>query len=71
MGIYIFEPKVLEYIPKGEYLDFPNLVKMLLEVNEKVICFPFDGYWRDLGNQDDYIAANEDFEKMRSQFLAE
>ena len=71
MGLYVFEPKVLDYIPKGEYFDFPNLVNALLGANEPVMCFPYDGYWRDLGNQDDYQAANEDFESMRSQFLAE
>ncbi len=71
MGMYVFEPKVLGYIPKGEYLDFPNLVNKLLGEDELVTCFPYDGYWRDLGNQDDYLAANEDFESMRSQFLME
>ncbi len=71
MGMYVFEPKVLDYIPKGEYFDFPNLVNVLLGAKEPVACFPYDGYWRDLGNQDDYLAANEDFESMRSQFLAE
>jgi NDP-sugar pyrophosphorylase family protein len=71
MGMYVFEPRVLDYIPKGEYFDFPNLVNTLLSANEMVACFPYEGYWRDLGNQDDYLAANEDFESMRSQFLAE
>lgn len=71
MGMYVFEPKVLDFIPKGEYFDFPDLVNALLGANEPVACFPYDGYWRDLGNQDDYLAANEDFESMRSQFLAE
>lgn len=71
MGIYIFEPKVLEYIPKGEYFDFPSLVKALLAADEEVVCFPYNGYWRDLGNYDDYITANEDFQSMRSQFLGE
>jgi NDP-sugar pyrophosphorylase family protein len=71
MGMYVFEPRVLDYIPKGEYFDFPNLVNTLLGANEMVACFPYEGYWRDLGNQNDYLAANEDFESMRSQFLAE
>ena len=71
MGMYVFEPKVLDFIPKGEYFDFPKLVNALLEAGEPLMCFPYDGYWRDLGNQDDYLAANEDFESMRSQFLAE
>lgn len=71
MGIYIFEPRALDFIPKGEYFDFPNLVNALLSAGELVACYPYDGYWRDLGNTEDFIAANEDFESMRSQFLAE
>ena len=71
MGMYVFEPGALDYIPKGEYFDFPNLVNTLLSANENVAFFPYEGYWRDLGNPDDFLAANEDFESMRSQFLAE
>ena len=71
MGIYIFEPAILKYIPKDEYLDFPNLVHILLTAGERVIGYPFDGYWMDLGNPDDFAQANRDFEKMRSQFLPE
>ena len=35
MGIYVFEPKVLNYIPSGEYLDFPDLVLRLLEAGSE------------------------------------
>jgi NDP-sugar pyrophosphorylase family protein len=69
MGIYIFEPKVLHYIPQAEYLDFPDLVHILLNAGEKVVGYPFKGYWMDLGNPEDYAQANQDFSKMRSQFL--
>lgn len=71
MGMYIFEPRVLEYIPQDEYLDFPDLVLKLLAAGERVVGYPFDGYWMDLGNPDDYAQANRDFEKMRTQFLPE
>jgi len=71
MGIYIFEPEVLQYIPKGQYLDFPNLVLSLLGASKKVVAYPFDGYWQDLGRPDDYEQAAVDFENMRSQFLPE
>ena len=71
MGIYIFEPRVLDYIPKNEYLDFPDLVKTLLANGERVIGYPFNGYWRDLGNPGDYTQACLDFDQMRSQFLPE
>ncbi|MCB2209925.1 NTP transferase domain-containing protein [bacterium] len=69
MGLYIFEPAVLKYIPNGEYLDFPDLVLKLLRNGEKVIGYPYSGYWMDLGNHEDYDQANKDFDKMRSQFL--
>ena len=69
MGIYVFEPKVLTYVPKGEYYDFPDLVKTLIGVGEKVIGYRFDGYWQDVGRPDDYESAAQDFDQMRSQFL--
>jgi NDP-sugar pyrophosphorylase family protein len=71
MGIYVFEPEVMQYIPKGKYYDFPTLVQDLLEADELVMSYPYDGYWRDLGDHEDYLAAVEDFEIMRAQFLRE
>jgi NDP-mannose synthase len=71
MGIYVFEPRVLEYIPTGQRLDFPDLVKKMIAAGEKVVGYVFDGYWQDLGRPDDYEMAAQDFEKMRSEFLPE
>jgi NDP-mannose synthase len=69
MGIYVFEPGVLRFIPKGQYLDFPDLVKLLLSNGEKVVGYPFSGYWQDLGRADDYQQAVIDFEANPAQFL--
>ena len=69
MGMYAFEPRILKYIPKNEYLDFPDLVLRLIENDELVCGYPFSGYWRDLGNKNDYEQAMIDFENMRSIFL--
>ncbi len=71
MGIYVFEPQVLQHIPHNEYLDFPDLVLKLIAAGEKVVAYPFNGYWKDLGYADDYGRATQDFQKMRSQFLPE
>ena len=69
MGIYLFEPAVLSYIPRNEYLDFPDLIKKLIAAGERVVGYEFDGYWEDLGRPDDYARASKDFENMRAQFL--
>lgn len=69
MGIYVFEPRVMEYIPHNQYLDFPDLVLKMIAAGEKVSGYAFEGYWKDLGRPDDYEQANEDFNTMRAQFL--
>ena len=69
MGIYVFEPRVLDYLPKTQHLDFPDLVLKLLAADEKVIGYPFSGYWQDLGRHEDYEQAVEEFEQMRPQLL--
>jgi len=69
MGIYVFEPEVLDYIKTGEKLDFPELVKRLMRNGEKVQAYPSDDYWLDIGRPEDHRKAIEDFEKMRSKFL--
>jgi len=71
MGIYVFEPRVLEFIPTCQYLDFPDLILKLIAAGEKVIGYPFKGYWMDLGRPDDYERANQDFTNMKLQFLPE
>jgi NDP-mannose synthase len=69
MGVYVFEPAVLPYIQRNEYLDFPDLVKNLIAAGERVVGYEFNGYWEDLGRPDDYARASKDFEIMRDQFL--
>lgn len=69
MGIYIFEPDALPYIPDGQYYDFPSLILNLISHGKKVVGYPFGGYWQDLGRPDDYEQAIQDFENMRDQFL--
>jgi NDP-sugar pyrophosphorylase family protein len=70
MGIYVLEPTVLDWIPRGRYLDLPDLVRQLMAAGQPVMAYPFDGYWLDIGRHDDYEQAVEEFEAMRPQLLA-
>ena len=71
MGIYAFNYSVHKYIKKGQYFDFPDLVKLLIKKRERVMSFPFDGYWKDIGCHDDFVAAAEDFSSMKEKFIKE
>lgn len=69
MGIYVFEPRVLEHIPANQYLDFPDLVLKLIAAGETVRSYPFEGYWQDLGRPDDYERAVSDFDRLSERIL--
>ncbi len=71
MGIYVFEPRVLTHIECDQYLDFPDLVLRLISRGERVVGYPFEGYWQDLGRPDDYEQAIHEFETLRPQILGE
>ena len=58
MGVYVYEPRVLELMPSGHF-DFPDVVHLLLEHGEPVVSYPFSGTWFDIGTPDDHERAVE------------
>jgi len=71
MGIYVFDPRILSYIEYKKYLDFPDLVLKLIAAGERVMSYPYEGYWMDLGRVEDYEQAVRDFESLKDQLLGE
>jgi len=65
IGIYVFEPHVLGYIQKNSHMDFPDLIKLLVQDGQMVNYFPFSGYWLDIGRHEDYAKASEDFDSIK------
>jgi NDP-sugar pyrophosphorylase family protein len=70
MGIYAFTPAILDHIPKGAYLDLPDLVRSLLARRVPVQSYDFKGLWFDIGNPDEYEGAVELYAKDPTVFLA-
>jgi NDP-sugar pyrophosphorylase family protein len=71
MGIYVFEPEILKFIPEGRKFDFPDLMQLLLQEKKKVAIHKSEEFWLDIGRPDDYQKAVEEFEKNRKRFLKE
>jgi NDP-sugar pyrophosphorylase family protein len=59
MGIYVLEPRALDYIPRNSYFDFPDLVQALLRAGEPVGAYLYDGLWLDIGRHEEYERAVE------------
>ena len=71
MGIYIFEKRVLKWIPSRKYLDFPELIQGLIKQKVKVVCYPSNDFWLDIGRHEDYEEAQKKFQEMRKRLLYE
>lgn len=60
-GIYILEPKVLDYFEAGRKFDFSqDLFPMLLKDRQPMFGYITDEYWCDIGNSQTYLAAHYD-----------
>jgi NDP-sugar pyrophosphorylase family protein len=70
MGIYVYEPRALEYLPEG-VCQFPDLVLKLLAVGERVAAFPSHAEWYDIGTFQEYERAMEALELRPSDFSLE
>jgi NDP-sugar pyrophosphorylase family protein len=69
MGVYVFEPSVLELIPRGTRFDFPDLVAALLERGRPIHAHRASAFWLDIGRVEDYELANERFPELRDALL--
>jgi mannose-1-phosphate guanylyltransferase/phosphomannomutase len=60
-GIYILEPDVLDLVPQNAEFDFSkDLFPQMLADKKRLYGFVANGYWRDIGNTDEYAAAHQD-----------
>lgn len=71
MGIYVFEPSILRYIPHGESSGVDKLLHELLRNQEEVHCFVHDGQWLDIGSVKELEEAQEVFRSCRDRILGD
>jgi NDP-sugar pyrophosphorylase family protein len=69
MGVYVFEKRVVELIPKGERYDFPDLLQTLLELEWPVHAYRSSDFWLDIGRPEDYELALDEFNGLREELL--
>jgi mannose-1-phosphate guanylyltransferase / phosphomannomutase len=60
-GIYILEPEVLALIPPGRSVDFSRSVfPEMLGRGDRLFGYVAEGYWKDVGNLDEYLNVHLD-----------
>lgn len=63
-GIYLIRKKVLDLIPEG-FFDATDFLEVLLQTGKRVIYYPMQNYWLDIGSPEDYRKANEDIKHLK------
>lgn len=58
-GIYLIKKSALDLIPEDTFFNATDLIEALIASGRKVIRFPLNGTWIDIGNPQEYKRANE------------
>jgi len=57
MGIYVYDERVLAYLPPEGPCQFPELVQLLLDASETVAAYRSDAEWFDIGTVEEHQRA--------------
>ena len=58
-GIYLIKKRALAEIPEDEFFNATDLIEKLIAQNKKVIRYPLNGIWIDIGNPQEYQKAQD------------
>ena len=64
-GIYLIKKSALEEIPDDTFFNATDLVEKLIAENKKVIRYPLNGTWIDIGNPQEYQKAKDLVKHLR------
>lgn len=59
-GIYLIKKKYFKYIPKNQFFNATQLIDKLISKNLKVVSYPLNKYWLDIGRKQDFNKAKTD-----------
>jgi NDP-sugar pyrophosphorylase family protein len=71
-GVHILEPEVFDFIPSGFFFQINDQVyPAALRSGKRVLAFPVEGYWNDIGDPARYLIAQREFflRSSRDPFL--
>ncbi|MCM3444717.1 sugar phosphate nucleotidyltransferase [Metabacillus halosaccharovorans] len=69
MGIYVINPKIISKFINRKKMDVPDLIETLINRSYGIYSYEFTGRWLDIGRQDDYEMAIEEFSNNTNLYL--
>lgn len=68
-GIYIAHKSILNVIPSLFPFDMDKLIRKLIDSDEAIAVYPFEGYWQDIGNEEEYKKAIADLPLLGLEYV--
>lgn len=60
-GIQIIEPEIFKRIPEGQFCGTTeNIFPQMIQDEVPVYGYVYNGYWKDMGNRENYLQVNSD-----------
>jgi dTDP-glucose pyrophosphorylase len=63
-GIYLVKKSILKQIPNNKFYNATDLLTKLINNKSKVISYPINDYWMDIGSKEDYKKAKKDIKNL-------
>jgi NDP-sugar pyrophosphorylase family protein len=63
-GIYLMKRDLTDMIPVEKHFNTTDLMEQLIAKGKKVISYPLNGYWLDIGRHEDYEKAKHDINSI-------
>ena len=63
-GIYLIKKDLVSLIPKNKFYNTTDLMELVINSGKKLISYPTEAYWLDIGSHEDYKKAQIDIERL-------
>jgi dTDP-glucose pyrophosphorylase len=64
-GVYLMKKEMINLIPIDIFFDATDLIEEIIKQNLKVISYPLEGYWLDVGKHEDFEKAQIDIKNIK------
>lgn len=64
-GVYLMKKEMVNLIPLDIFFDATDLMEEIINQNLKVISYPLEGYWLDVGKHEDFEKAQIDIKNIK------
>lgn len=64
-GVYLMKKKMLDFIPLDTFFDATDFMEAIIKNGLKVISYPLNGYWLDIGKHEDFEKAQQDIKNIK------